>query len=517
MRLPALLLAASLLAGVPAARAADDAFKTLEREFPAQVALRGDPSGRVNLVSRLGTFDSADGARLLMGGLDALVTRIDADLEIYGKLRKEYEEINVPLDVRRDNFKARTELQKRLMEEEAKQRDDGTVLDAFRTALRKYQDTKALSTLSSEARRLKSWRALETAAEGIASNPGGSEAGIRLAKEKDERVAAAVLRGLKGKKEDVVFKFAVECLKSPSWPVRLGAAGVMEGVNHPRVIPPLIEALAKEEGRLRDDICDALRRLTSQNFDADPEQWRLWWVENKAEMDGAGPGSALFGAFKGKGSPPEKKSVYGIESRSRRILFIIDVSGSMKEVLQSSKGTPTGLNPEEYEDLNATKIDIAKKELKRAVRSLEPEAWFNIIAFQTHIIRWKDTMVKGDMTTKNEAYAFVRDMEAAGGTWAYGAFEEAFHLGGIGAVDKNYDPAVDTIYFISDGAPTDNNMDTPELQDPEVILAAVREWNKVGKVVIHAIAIDPRAGGATFIDFMKKLAHQNGGEYTQRE
>ena len=225
----------------------------------------------------------------------------------------------------------------------------------------------------------------------------------------------------------------------------------------------------------------------------------------------------FFGAFKGRTAPPDKKSVYGIESRSRRILFIIDVSGSMKEILKSSKGTPTGLNPEDYEELNATKIDIAKKELKRAVKSIEVDAWFNIIAFSTNIVLWKEKMVRGDMSTKNEAFAFVSDMEAAGGTWAYGAFQEAFRIGGIGVLDKNYDPAVDTIYFISDGAPTDNDMDKPQLQDPEVVLAAVHEWNKVGKMVIHTVAIDPRAGGSTFIDFMKKLAHQNGGEYTQRE
>ena len=37
----------------------------------------------------------------------------------------------------------------------------------------------------------------------------------------------------------------------------------------------------------------------------------------------------------------------GSDCRSRRILFVIDTSGSMKEPIHSSKGTPTGLSPEE--------------------------------------------------------------------------------------------------------------------------------------------------------------------------
>ena len=217
-----------------------------------------------------------------------------------------------------------------------------------------------------------------------------------------------------------------------------------------------------------------------------------------------------------KGPAPEKKSVYGIESRSRRILFIIDTSGSMKEKIAQAKGTITGPDADS-DELNMTKIEIAKKHLRNSIRALEPEASFNIISFGTHVIRWKEQMVKGDMTTKNEAYTFVRDMEAAGGTWAYGALQEAFRLGGMGILDKHYDPVVDTVYFISDGAPTNNDMDKPEFQDPEEILAAVREWNRLGKMVIHAVAIDPKAGGGTFIGFMKKLAAENGGQYAQKD
>jgi len=515
LALPAVLL--PLILAVPAAPARDETLKGMAAEFPALVAKPGDPGDREHMVRRVGTYDDADGAKVLMQGLEALCARLDVDMEAYEKLSERYKEVNVPVDVMRDRYKTRTELQKQMMESEARQREDGVVLEAFRAVIAKYGDTKALSTVSSDARKAKSWRTKEVAAEALGRNTGGAESAIRLGKEADARVAAAALRGLKGRKEDPVFAFAMESLRSESWPVRRDAVGVLEAFNQPRVLRPLIEALAREEGRLRDDIRDALRRLTSQNFDSDPEEWKRWWIDNRADLEGPGPNTALWGTLKARQAAPDKKSVYGIDSRSRRILFIIDTSGSMKErIAKAAKGTATG--PEaDLDELDMTKIEIAKKHLKNAVRALEPEASFNILSFGTNVIRWREEMVKGDMQTKNDAYAFIRDMEAAGGTWAYGAFQEAFRMAGMGALDKHYDPAVDTIYFISDGAPTNNDMDKPEHQDPEEVLAAVREWNKIGKVIIHAVAVDPKAGGGTFIGFMKKLAAENGGQYAQRD
>ena len=75
---------------------------------------------------------------------------------------------------------------------------------------------------------------------------------------------------------------------------------------------------------------------------------------------------------------------------------------------------------------------------------------------------------------------------------------------------------MDTIFLLSDGMPTDQSFPTSKAMEPEKILRAVRTWNKLTKVVIHAIAIDPNTQGASFIRFMKDLATQNGGQYTER-
>ena len=63
---------------------------------------------------------------------------------------------------------------------------------------------------------------------------------------------------------------------------------------------------------------------------------------------------------------------------------------------------------------------------------------------------------------------------------------------------------------------TDQSFPTSKLMDIDKILKSVQQWNKLHKVVIHAIAIDTVTQGASFIKFMKLLASQNGGMYVER-
>ena len=84
-------------------------------------------------------------------------------------------------------------------------------------------------------------------------------------------------------------------------------------------------------------------------------------------------------------------------------------------------------------------------------------------------------------------------------------------MAGMGAYDKAYPGvAVDTIILLSDGAPTDNAVPESKDMDPKEILAHVREWNPQKRIVIHCVGIDNVVQG---IEFMKKLAAENGGTY----
>jgi hypothetical protein len=505
---------------VEPALAAD--LDTLRREFAGKVAGDGPVEQRIAAVGEAAAVDGKDGSNILLVGLAALGERWENGEAEYAALRKSFDEVNTHLDVMADNYKTRSELQNRLIAADAVRQTEGRVFDTFRDAFANIKDPQVMSTLASVVKKEKSRRAAATLAEGIAANPAitALDASTRLVKEKDPILKAAIFRGWKGRKDDVIIDLASKALTDVDWPVRLSAAQVLAATGDNRAVRPLIDALSREEGRLRDDVRDLLRTLTGQNFDADPEAWRGWYNENRDILEGPAAKSSLFGAFKAREELAEAKGVYGIETRSRRILFIIDTSGSMRDPLTGAKppeGTATGLTPDEEEEMRSSKIEIAKRELRRAIRALEADAKFNIVSYASHVTRWRPGMVKADQANKNEAYLFVREMTAAGGTFTYGAMQEAFQVGGLGVSDKNYDPAVDTIYLISDGAPTDNDMMKPQPMEPKMILDAVREWNRMGKITIHTVAVDSKAAGGRFVDFMKRLAAEHGGQYTQRE
>ena len=63
--------------------------------------------------------------------------------------------------------------------------------------------------------------------------------------------------------------------------------------------------------------------------------------------------------------------------------------------------------------------------------------------------------------------------------------------------------------LLSDGAPTNQDLSD---DDPERILRAVREWNRLGRMKIHTIGLKGHD-----VRFMRRLAKDNGGIYISRE
>ena len=78
-----------------------------------------------------------------------------------------------------------------------------------------------------------------------------------------------------------------------------------------------------------------------------------------------------------------------------------------------------------------------------------------------------------------------------------------------GKLKKIREAAPDTIFLLSDGAPTLPPGDKPD--STEKIIHAVREWNSLKTVVIHCIGI----GRGVNVPFMRQLARENGGEFKQ--
>ena len=193
----------------------------------------------------------------------------------------------------------------------------------------------------------------------------------------------------------------------------------------------------------------------------------------------------------------EKISVatyYDFKIFSDRVLFIVDVSGSM--------------NWPEMKDGSPNRIAVAKRELIAVVKALDEKTLFNLATFAGHVNTWKkDGEVPANEANKKAALEWL---EAAllprGATNTFGALMDG--------LDRN--PQIDTLYFLSDGIPS-----TGTYEVPEEILIKLRYANRFRRVIINTIALaigKPAIESAAKYEdaeemaaFMRLIAEWNGG------
>jgi hypothetical protein len=213
---------------------------------------------------------------------------------------------------------------------------------------------------------------------------------------------------------------------------------------------------------------------------------------------------------------------YGIPTQSDKIVFIVDISGSMLHEVEElkKKGPITGKKESETPVEGKTRIEVAKNELKRSVGNLPATKSFNVVFFNHAVQVWRPQMELATPAVKEDLRKEVDAVAASGTTYTLGALREAFVLAGVPEAGAPSKPitgkkglAVDTIFLLSDGGPTDNKMDDAQPMDPEIILEAVRQWNRDAGIIIHTIAVDTEPVGTYFL---KQLAAQNGGQFVER-
>jgi hypothetical protein len=335
------------------------------------------------------------------------------------------------------------------------------------------------------------------------------------AKDPIPEVVVAALEALSVRTEAEVIDLLGAALPDARWQVRATAAAGLALQGRAAGVPHLIGALAKAEGRTVDDLREALVKVTGKTFPAVAAAWEEWWKKEGATFRGPkDPGGDVAkggDAGAGDASSPEsggsRVSFYGIESRSDRMLFILDFSGSMN--FQGSAG-----------ELSRKKIDVLQEEMKRTLTGLPDGAKFNMIGFSADVRVWKKGGAVRDSKTLKEAVEWVEKQKVVGSTNIYDALETAFKMMGVGASqDKAYAPAYDTIFFMTDGVPTSG-----KVTDKAVILSEVKRWNEARRIRIHVVGMGgkdrdhPGGGGRggprddIDKDFLKMLADQNGGQ-----
>jgi hypothetical protein len=524
---PLLLLAALLLAlaAPPAAAELTPAeWKDIQREFAEVYAQPGFPAEKARLLERL-LEDGQSRSLKLIG--DALVK----ECQIVWEVRAAWQQVTLEslqlLDKLADGYTKEEERDTVAMPARLKAAEEALVLERA-VLLRVLEAVKAAppllrDTLYKRARTSKEWTYRAAAARLAVMRLPEPESAEFLRKtmtgDKDYRVRSATLEAI-GDLNEGWETWALDRLGDEDWAVQLQAVQLVGFRMYKPAVPHLINALSQAGPRLAMAIGKALQDLTGENFEPFADVWVRWWEEHREEFESTEEVKAR------KQEVFEPIHFYGLPIKSDRIIFVIDVSDSMKHRTENGnpaekwkppaevtggKSPPPPPPPEEI--LSGPKIDVAKHELKKALEKLPSDTKFTIIAFNSGVSVWKDQLVAATDSNKQDAFTWVRALKPYSVTYVEGALRRAFQIAGVLDVDDKYPHiTADTIVVLSDGAPTDNHPRKVSNADPEALLALVREWNKGQKVVIHAIGVDM----IDYIDFLKKLAEQNGGTYVDR-
>lgn len=314
---------------------------------------------------------------------------------------------------------------------------------------------------------------------------------VALTKSPDPELRSLAIDGLGNVADKAHLDKLVAALDDTNWSTRLSALESLERIRVKAAIAPMIQRMAKEEGRMRSEFANVLWRLTGQPYADNAEGWANWWKENgerfqllsDADLEKVKSGEE---EWRLRQTTRVETKFFGIRIISHRVIFIVDVSGSMNEGLVNDYRGSAGKN----------RMEVAKGELAKCIKGLDPGALFNIYAFSSGVDTWLDgSLAAANEQNRESALTFVEKLGALGGTNLYGALKAAFE-----------DPDVDTIFVLSDGEPSEG-----DVTDPMMIREHVRAWNQHRHVQLNTIAIGGR------FRVLEWLAGDSNGTYVEFE
>ena len=285
-------------------------------------------------------------------------------------------------------------------------------------------------------------------------------------------------------RSDKAIALMRELLKDEKPIVREVAAVATGEAKLEPLFPELV--LLMREGNLRQKkrAYEAMVAISGKDYGFAPDAWDKWWRDKKA------------GKLTEEGEIKNRETMsvatyYRFKIWSDRVLFVIDVSGSMKDP-----------------QFPPHRIEVAHKELTKAIKALSDKTLFNVMTFAGNVFVWnKEGEVPATQENIDKALKWVQmRLMPRGGTNTYDALIKSLEM----------NPLVDTVYFLSDGIPSRGKFELPE-----EILRELRYANRFRKVIFNTIAItfgkpsiekaikyeDPVEMAA----FMKDIADLTGG------
>lgn len=292
----------------------------------------------------------------------------------------------------------------------------------------------------------------------------------------DRAVRTTALDFLADLESEKGLAIALAELDDRSWPVRAAAYNYCKRVRSLASVAPLIQRVDAEDGRLKEDVLDTLQSLTARRY-PDTERWHKWWSQVSDSFELV-PADALAKKKPAEGKAEHKTvTYYDIPLVSHRVSFVVDTSGSMDAKI----GT----------DRKRSRLDEAKRQLRRVVSEIPRTTQFNVVFFSSRARQVFKVITNATEASRKSALETVEGLKAGGGTNIFEALERAFD-----------DQDIDTVYLLSDGYPS-----AGKIQDASALADEVARWNRTRQVRIHCIAIGSNSA------FLRRLAEESGGTY----
>ena len=324
---------------------------------------------------------------------------------------------------------------------------------------------------------------------------------------KDPRMRMEAAYAISRIKPEGALKAVASLIDDKIWQVRVQAVNRLGWMKDRAIVPILIRRLARENGRLREDIIDILTKMTRLDYGLDVKRWDAWWKAS---------GEAFLKSDEKAKRRRYKKPVYAsgyfsISTYSKSYIFIIDLSKSMEWTIVPAKSYGYGFK-------EVQRLELAKKELVKLIDTMESDTAFNIVHFMGNPDSWKETLISATKENKREALDYVKQMNVWESNWVdarkgylqtatniYGALDMVFTWAEESFGRKRAGTPVDTIFLLTDGMPAGPDW----LTDRDAIPWVIEERNRYLKIRIHTISLTDDAQSPVFLG---QLSKPNGGE-----
>lgn len=266
------------------------------------------------------------------------------------------------------------------------------------------------------------------------------------------------------------------------WCPRATAAHALARDREVAALPPLVALLDSDDPALLTAAMESLTLLTRKPFGRDTVKWKGWWDTRPKDAPLLEPPQKPLreGEHRYAHEHRERRTIapryFGIPIRGRKVVFVFDVSASMRY-----------------------KLPLATDQLVRAVKGLPSDSEFEVIFFNEHVWPWRGRLSHADPVTKELLVRHLPTLEIKSYTNLFDSIARALDL------------APEEVFVISDGAPNRGRW-----QLPRDIIREVKARNATVGARIHTVSVVRVVDGDEHIALLKAIAEGNGGEHVQR-